>query len=131
MSVADNKEVVKSFFEAGNRGDMDACIALFADDIHWTNLGSTRLSGVYQGKQQLMEQLMGPLFGQLKAGIASEIVDLIGEGDKVVALTNGTATTHDGKPYNNRYCQVMTIRDGKIASVVEYCDTDLIRQVFG
>ena len=85
MSIEDNKKVVLDFYAAGARGDMDTCFALLADDITWTNIGSTKLSGTYVGKQALVEQLLGPLFGQLKAGISSEIERLTAEGDIVIA----------------------------------------------
>lgn len=131
MGIAENKQVVRDFYEAGARGDMDACFALLADDITWTNIGSTKFSGTYAGKQALGEKLLGPLFGQLKAGISSRIEQLTAEGDVVVAQTAGTAETVDGVPYNNTYCQVITIRDGKFAAVTEYMDTALIDSVFG
>ncbi|MEE4383700.1 MAG: nuclear transport factor 2 family protein [Pseudomonadales bacterium] len=131
MEVERNKAVVRAFFEAGNRGDMDACFALIADDVVWHNLGSTRLSGTFRGKAMLMEELLGPLFGSLKAGIRSELEALIGEGDTVVAVTSGTAETMDGRPYCNRYCQLMRIRDGRIVEVTEFADTDLMRRTFG
>lgn len=131
MQTVDNKQVVIDFYEAGARGDMDACFNLIADDVVWTNIGTTKFSGSFNGKQALMEGLLGPLFGQLKAGIASTIDGLIAEGDMVVALTKGQAETHDGTPYNNTYCQVMRIEDGKIVEVTEYMDTALIDAVFG
>jgi ketosteroid isomerase-like protein len=131
MGIAENKQIVLDFYAAGARGDMDACFAMLADDITWTNIGNTKYSGTYSGKQALVEQLLGPLFGQLKAGIASEIEGLTAEGDVVVAQTAGTAETHDGTPYNNTYCQVIRIRDGKIAAVKEYFDTALVDAVFG
>ena len=131
MGIAENKQVVLNFFEAGARGDMDACMALVSDEIVWTNIGTTKFSGSYSGKQVLMEQLLGPLFGQLKAGIASEVERLTAEGDIVVVQTAGTAETLDGEPYNNSYCQVMRIEDGKIVEVKEYMDTALVVSVFG
>jgi ketosteroid isomerase-like protein len=131
MGIVDNKQVVLDFYAAGARGDMDACMALLADDVTWTNIGTTRFSGTYSGKQALVEQLLGPLFGQLKAGIASEIEQLTAEGDIVVAQTRGTAETQEGVPYNNSYCQVIRIRDGRIAEVKEYFDTALADAVFG
>ena len=131
MEIAQNKQVVLDFYEAGARGDMDACFALLADDIVWTNIGSTKFSGTFNGKQMLLEQLLGPLFGQLKAGIRSEIEQLTAEGDRVVAQTSGIAETVDGKAYNNSYCQVIRIADGKIAEVKEYFDTALVDAVFG
>ncbi|MDJ0751416.1 MAG: nuclear transport factor 2 family protein [Woeseiaceae bacterium] len=131
MSTEDNKQLVLDFYAAGARGDMDACFAMLADDIQWTNIGSTKLSGTFVGKQALVEQLLGPLFGQLKAGISSEIERLTAEGDIVVAQTSGTAETHDGTPYNNTYCQIIRIADGKFAEVTEYMDTALVDSVFG
>ncbi len=131
MGIVENKQVVIDFYEAGARGDIDACFSLIADDITWTNVGSTKFSGTYQGKQALMEELLGPLFGQLKAGITATIEALIAEDDIVVALTRGEAETLDGTPYNNTYCQVIRIADGKFAEVTEYMDTALIDAVFG
>ena len=131
MGINENKQLVLDFYESGARGDMDACFALLADDITWTNIGTTKFSGTFSGKQALVEQLLGPLFSQLKAGIASNIERLIAEDDVVVAQTTGIAETHDGTPYNNTYCQVIRVRAGKIAEVTEYLDTALIEAVFG
>lgn len=131
MGIAENKQVVLDFYEAGARGDMDTCLALLADDVTWSNIGSTRFSGTYTGKQDVIENLIGPLFGQLKTGIASRLEHMVAEGDTVVAQTTGQAETLDGTPYNNTYCQVFRIRDGRIAAVREYMDTALIDAVFG
>ena len=131
MGIAENKQLVIDFYAAGARGDMETCFALLADDVTWTNIGTTKFSGTYAGKQALVEQLLGPLFSQLKAGISSDIERLTAEGDVVVAQTAGTAEMHDGTPYNNTYCQVIRIQDGKIAEVKEYFDTALVDTVFG
>lgn len=131
MGIAENKRVVLDFYDAGARGDMDACFSLLADDITWTNIGSTKFSGTYTGKQAIAEDLLGPLFSQLKAGISSHVEQLIAEGDIVVAQTSGTAETVGGVPYKNTYCQVIQVRDGRIANVKEYMDTALIDSVFG
>ena len=131
METIANKQVVIDFYEAGARGDRDGCFALLSDDIVWTNIGTTRFSGSFVGKQALVDDLIGPLFAQLKSGIASQIDTLIAEGDIVVAQTSGAAETLDGRPYNNSYCQIMTIRAGKIARVTEYMDTALIDATFG
>lgn len=131
MGITENKQVVLDFFEAGARGDMDTCFALLADDVRWTNIGSTKFSGTYIGKQVLAEDLLGPLFSQLRAGISSEIERLTAEGDIVVAQTSGVAETLDGVPYNNTYCQVIRVCNGQIAEVKEYMDTALIDSVFG
>ena len=73
MGIEKNKQIVEAFYQAGDRGDMEACLGMLADDIRWTNIGSTRFSGTYVGKQTLVEQLIGPLFAELKAGISSGV----------------------------------------------------------
>ena len=123
--------VVLKFFELSAAGDMNACFALLADDVTWTNIGTTRFSGTYSGKEAVLNDLVGPLFALLKDGIASTIDRVISEGDTVVVLHRGQSETHDGKAYNNDYAQVFTVRDGRIAAVKEYLDTALVDAAFG
>lgn len=131
MSIEDNKQIVQQFYEAANRGDMDTCFGLFSDDIRWTNIGSTSLSGTFVGKEELFAKLLDPLFGQLEQGIHTTVHRLIAEGDYVVAQTSGRAMTTGGRPYNNTYCWVIRIADGKFAEITEYMDTELATSVFG
>jgi uncharacterized protein len=131
MSVAQNKQAVQSFFDAGNRGDMDTCFSLLSENIRWTNVGTTSFSGTFEGIENLSEKLLGPLFGRLKAGIHMDIQLLVAEGEYVVARMNGTAETHQGKSYNNTYCWIIRLEDEKFAEVTEFSDTELITSVFG
>jgi ketosteroid isomerase-like protein len=121
MSTKDNKQIVTEFFEAGDRGDV----------VHWSSHGRTKFSGPCIGKQALGEELMGPLFGSLKNGPYTRIDCLIAEGEVVVMEASGQSETHDGTPYNNKYCMVIEARDGRIQKVVEYTDTALVNEIFG
>jgi uncharacterized protein len=131
MSSAENKQIVHAFYDASNQGDMNRCLALMADDIIWNSIGSTRYSGTYAGKESLMANLLGQLFPQLKAGIASTLDNVIAEGDFVVVQLRGQAETINGQPYNNTYCHVFRMRSGLIAEMTEYSDTALVNTVFG
>jgi ketosteroid isomerase-like protein len=131
MGISDNKKIAEAFYDAGNRGDMDTCFGFLADDIVWTSVGTTAVSGRYSGKDELIEKLLGPVFGELKAGIFSAIDNIIAEGDCVVVQSRGIAETKDGRPYNNTYCHIMKIRDGRIAELTEFCDTELTSSVYG
>ena len=57
MNTADNKQVIAAFYAASTRGDMDSCLALLADDVTWTNVGSTKYSGRFVGKDALIANL--------------------------------------------------------------------------
>lgn len=131
MGVSENKDIARTFFEAGNRGELQTCLDLFADDATWTNIGTTKLSKTFVGKQAMIDELLGPLFGALEGGITSRVDNIVAEGDFVVVESRGTARTKDGRPYDNTYCHVFTIRDGKIRAVTEYMDTELVSAVFG
>ena len=131
MSAEENRKIVEQFYAASNSGDMDTCFNLIADNIKWTNIGTTMFSGTFQGKAELQEKLLGPLFAQLKQGIRSTVHRLVAENDYVVAQTSGVAETLDGQPYNNTYCWIIKLKGGKFIEVTEYMDTELITSVLG
>lgn len=131
MGLTENKQIIETFYAAGNRGELETCAALLADDVTWTNIGSTKFSGSYAGKEALLADLLGPVFSQLKKGIFSSVENVVAEGDFVVVQSRGKADTKDGRPYNNTYCHVFKIRNGKISEVTEYFDTALTSAVFG
>jgi len=99
--------------------------------VTWTNIGSAKYSGIYVGKNDLVARLVKPVFGQLKAGIAATVHNMIAEADFVVVQLSGQSETKAGRPYNNTYCHVFRIRDGKIGEVTKYFDTELATAVFG
>ncbi|HET9481352.1 MAG TPA: nuclear transport factor 2 family protein [Candidatus Polarisedimenticolia bacterium] len=127
--MPENKNLIESFFRAGNRGDLDRCLGLLDEHIKWTNIGSTKYSGTFLGKQALLDDLLGPVFGKLKAGISSTVENVVAEHDFVVVQSRGHAETVDGRQYNNTYCHVFKIRNGKISEVTEYMDTELVSAV--
>jgi uncharacterized protein len=49
----------------------------------------------------------------------------------VVVEGRGQATTKTGKPYNNTYCFVFRLANGKIQALTEYLDTEVITAAFG
>ena len=84
MSTEANKQIVKDFFAALSRGDTEAGFQLLADDMTWTVIGDTPVSGTYRGLKAIQEDFLGKVFQQIdhEAGIALEMVELIAEGDK-------------------------------------------------
>lgn len=131
MKTRDNKAMVETFYAAGDRGEIDTALELLADDVTWTNIGSTDFSGTFSGKEALLSELLGPVFSRLKGGIQSRVTNLVAEGDFVVVQSTGSAETVDGRPYNNTYCHVFRFEDGKIAEVTEYFDTALTQRILG
>jgi ketosteroid isomerase-like protein len=131
MDKSEPKRVVEAFYERSNVGDLDGVLDLLDDGIRWTNVGSTQFSMTCENKQELVEKLFGPVFGALEAGIRSTIHNMIGEGELVAVQVDGEARTKAGVPYNNTYCHIFRVRNGKIVEATEYFDTALVNSVFG
>ena len=131
MSAVENKELIRNMFAELGRGNADAFLGAMADDLRYTLMGNTRFSGTFNGKQELISRLLTPLMAALTDGIALTPFNLIADGDFVAMQANGKAMTKNGKPYNNSYCHVFRIVNGKIVEVTEYLDTELVTSVFG
>jgi len=131
MGAAENKQLIQNMFAELSKGNAQAFLDNMADTVKFTIIGTTKYSGTCNGKQELLSKLLGPLTAQLEGGISLTPENFIAEGDYVAMQARGKATTKSGKPYNNTYCQVFRIANGKVQEVTEYLDTELITSAFG
>jgi ketosteroid isomerase-like protein len=131
MGAAENKQLMQHIFGEFDKGNPEPFLANMADDIRWTIIGTTKFSGTYQGKQTVIDKLLTPLIAQLDGPIRVTAERFIAEGDYVVMQGRGTATTKMGKPYNNTYCLVWRLVNGKVQEMTEYLDTELVTAAFG
>jgi hypothetical protein len=129
MSVAENKQLMHDIFAALSEGNGQPFIDSLADDFTWTLTGSTAWSKTYVGKAAVLNDLFRPLFAQFADRYTNVADRIIAEDDIVVVECHGQVTTKAGHPYNNRYCWVCHIRDGKLQSLTEYMDTQLVATV--
>jgi hypothetical protein len=102
---------------------------LLGDDIRWTVTGSGDWSRTYEGKRTVVDELMRPLFSQFSDTYRNSASLILADGDHVVVECQGQVTTKSGKPYNQRYCYVCRIADGKVRELTEYLDTELVSAV--
>lgn len=121
-----NKDIVQQWFDLVAAGDATGAFALFSDDISYTLRGTTPVSGTYRGMDSLVNDFFTPWRKQIDGEIVLNVRDLIGEGDRVVALARGEAKTVFDRAYDNDYVFVFEVRGGKIQSVDEYLDTALV-----
>ena len=131
MSAAENKELIRNMFAELSKGNHEAFLGTLADNVQYTIIGTSKYSGLYNGKAQVINRLLGPLSAQLEGGIAITPDNLIADGDYVAMQAHGRARAKSGKSYNNTYCHVFLIANNKIAEVTEYLDTELITAAFG
>jgi ketosteroid isomerase-like protein len=78
----------------------------------------------------VLKELMAPLFANFADQYRNTAQRFIAEDDYVVVECRGEVTTKSGKPYNNTYCYVCRISDGKLKELTEYMDTQLVVETF-
>ena len=127
-----NKQLLRHVYAEISKGNVQPLLDSLADDVEWTIIGSTALSGTSRGKQEVIDKLLKPLRARLADGpIMFQPERFIAEGEYVVMQAEGRATALSGKPYNNTYCIVCRIVDGKVKEMVDYIDTELITTALG
>jgi len=131
MGAAENKQLIRDMFAELSKGNAQAFLGNMADNVRFTIIGTTKFSGTFNGKQELVNKVLTPLTSQLEGGLTITVDNLIAEGDHVVMQGRGKSTTKAGKSYNNTYCQVFRIANGKVQEITEYLDTELVTTAFG
>jgi ketosteroid isomerase-like protein len=120
----DTRRVVEALYEAYLAGDGEGMIALMADDVEVTFLGQGTFHGI-----PAVRRFMG-----FSAGLLSDIEFIIGpliiDGDVGCAVWRETATTRDGKPWENHGVDVVRVRDGRVVALHENNDVRLVREHF-
>jgi ketosteroid isomerase-like protein len=131
MSAAENKELIRKMFAELSKGNGQAFLDTMADNVRFTIIGSTNFSGTFNGKQEFINKVLTPLSSQLEGGLTITPDNFIAEGDYVAMQARGNSRTKSGGTYNNTYCQIFRIANGKVQEVTEYLDTELLTRAFG
>lgn len=125
MPAAENKRIIAKAFDGLSRADARAFLDAMADDFTWIIEGQCRFSRYYEGKEAVRSELIPPLFANFATDYRNHAEEIIAEGDRVVVLARGEVKTRSGEDYNNSYCFVIRMRDGKMVELREYMDTAL------
>lgn len=131
MTALENKQIVQAIFAELAQGNSRPLVEAMAEDFSWTVSGSNRWAGTYKGKEAVLNDLLGQLRARIEGRIKTIAHRFIAEGDFVVVEARGNNTTKDGRPYNNSYCFVIRLSDGKLREITEYMDTELVTSVLG
>jgi len=126
MGTAENKKIIEDAFAAWGRGDGAAFFNILDEKVRWTVIGSCPVSRTYNSRQEFLEGAAKPLSARLAGPIQPTVRNVIAENDQVVLQWEGRAATKSGKPYNNSYCWVMRLANGKVTEGTAYIDTELV-----
>ena len=123
-----NVELLRRAYATFEAGDVDAFMAILADDIVWTIPGRNKLSGTYRGKAEV-GALMAKL-GELTGGeTAIEVHDLLASDDHGVAVVR-ISSTIDGSTFSQNYVHLTHIVDGKATAFWELPEDQYAEDAF-
>jgi ketosteroid isomerase-like protein len=126
--ISTSREVVMAAIEAARSGLGDDFIASFHDDLDFWFPGSTPISGRRRGLAEFQEYL-GQVASYLSEMIVLELTNVVVTGEWVFTEASGHGVSKKGLDYDNNYCLVWQVRDGKVIKFTEYCDTELVSNV--
>ena len=118
-----NKAVVRKFIEAFGSGDAATAETCLAADAVTVAKGFGQLSGVRP--REIVLATTAAFKDLIPTGLRPRFVSMTAEEDRVVAEFEGDSTLANGEKYDNQYCMVFTLRDGRIVKVNEYYCTIL------
>ena len=125
--------MLRDAYAARVRGDVDATVRHFADDAVFTLAGAKEASPVAMRCTDC-EALRGALGGLVGAFEFKDhqIVSLIVEGQKAAVHARvRVRATATGEEVTTEMVDLVTVRDGKIASFLEFVDTALAAKMLG
>ncbi|MEY9889840.1 uncharacterized protein (TIGR02246 family) [Catenulispora sp. MAP12-49] len=130
-TATDPKTVVVRYVEAVRDGDAQAIFDSFAEDATWLYPGSLPISGLWEGREAIINDFLGGMGAYLdtSAPVVIALVNAFADGEQVMAEWTSKATAANGATYDNRCAAVFTVRDGRITSVKEYADTHHVAAV--
>jgi ketosteroid isomerase-like protein len=135
----DNKEVVRrwvSMLQGDSSEVWGGFDQVMSPDIIWTVPGTSCISGEHRGLDAVNNDFFARCWttgdgrGTGVQGLDEEyglkltLEELIAlEDGRVLVTCTSDARGKNGVPYRNGYCWIITVRDGRIAELLEYCDT--------
>jgi hypothetical protein len=131
MGAAENEKLMRDLFAGIAAGNRTAFADRLADDFSMRVTGQYSWSQTFRSKQAYLRDLHGHLATLLADGRRTIPLNFIAGGDYVVVEARGEMQTKAGVPYNNEYCLVYRLKDGKIVEMREYCDSVLTETVLG
>src|ERR1700756_4319977 len=117
MSDAD---VVRSFYQRVEGGDLPGGLALLADDCAWTEMETFGHAGVYVGPEAVRDNIFVRI-GAEWAPFGLELDEVLDAGTAVVGVG-----TYTGKSIRARVVHLFRVRDGQIVSFEQFSDTAAI-----
>jgi ketosteroid isomerase-like protein len=128
MNTETNVQIVKGFFAAVGNGDIHGLLTLVAEDVEWIIPGEDwPLAGTYRGHEGITD-----VFRKASDEIEMSYPtppEYVAQGNRVLVIGAATGRIKaTNKPFSDNWVFDITVRDGRIARIREYIDTQALAQ---
>ena len=122
------KKLVKEWYRALEAGDADAMLAVQRDDVIYNVHGTTPVSGRFQGKDILVNDIFPKVMGMLQMDtfkFCTKLKIVCADEHRVVTIMQADGQALNGVRYNQTYRHMFGFRDGLISQLWECFDSVL------
>ena len=102
---------------------------MFAEDAEWTIAGHGPVARTYFGMEDLFTNAEEERFTRFAEPLRVEPKGIWADGDRVFAHIESATTAKDGKPYANSYMYIMSMKDGRVVSGIEWLDLNAYYEI--
>ena len=113
LSMSENKRTIEQYMEGFRRSDHAMVLSCLTDDVEWVIPGMFHATG----KAAFDKEIENEAFVGRPAITVSQMIE---EGDVVVAEGSVRAAKRAGGDLNLVFCDVFTMRGGKVRRLVSY-----------
>ena len=128
MSVPENanERLVMRWFEKLSAGDFEALKAMLHTEATWqVQVQGVQGAGAHKGPKGIIDDFLKPVrLGLFQEGDPKLPVDnILSKGPLVAVECRGEGKMKNGTDYQNLYCWMVEVKDGKIFAIREYMDS--------
>ena len=125
-----NVAIVSLAIEDIGNLNVEGLLAIIDDDIDFRLMGTTPFSRSIRGKPGYLE-IVGEVGSYLDGFIKLTVDELIPAGEWVIVRCSGHAVMKaTGADYDNQYCMMWKLKDGKVVKLREYTCTKMVMEHF-
>lgn len=127
----ENIAFVRGRYEAFNRGDVEAVLGAFDENIEWYEAEGMPHGGLYRGPQAVAENVFARLANDIE-NFSVTPEEFYADGDEVVVISMYTGkAAQTGNELAIPGVHAWTVRDGKITRLRQFTDTAMYNEALG
>jgi ketosteroid isomerase-like protein len=123
-----NLDIIRATYEGPSEENGRRLLETLASDAVWVEAEGFPYAGTYVGPESIVTNVFHRLATEW-LGYRAEVASYVVDGDQVVAFGEYSGTYRaTGRSMRAAFAHHYTLRTGKIARMVQYVDTHIVRQ---